>query len=110
MVRGLADELSLDPATTWDLMLATTEAFANAVEHGRPCDPRGILLRAEIRDGQLGVEVADCGGCYPARRTAKAAGDGGRGMRIIEAIMDHLEVEPERGATRVRFAKQLLIV
>ena len=38
-------------ATTWELMLATTEAFANAVEHGEPCDPRGIRLRVEIRDG-----------------------------------------------------------
>ena len=109
-MRELAEELSLDPDTTWDLMLATSEAFANAVEHGRPCDPRGILLRAEIRDGRVGVEVADCGGCYPARRTTKASGDGGRGMRIIEAIMDQLEVEPDRGATRVRFAKRLAAV
>jgi anti-sigma regulatory factor (Ser/Thr protein kinase) len=73
VVRELAAELRLDPETAWDLQLATSEAFANAVEHGRPCDPREIFLRAEIRDG---------------------------GVR--------LEVLPDRGATRVRFAKQLL--
>ena len=104
-MRGLAEDLSLDQATTWDLTLATSEAFANAVEHGQPCDPRGILLRTEIRDGRVAVEVADCGGCYPAQRTKKPAGGGGRGMRIIEAIMDYIEVVPDRGATRVRFAK-----
>jgi len=109
IVRELADELSLDPGTTWDLMLATSEAFANAVEHGRPCDPRGILLRTEIRDGRMGVEVADCGGGYPAEWTTKKGhGEGGRGMRIIEATMDQVEVHPERGATRVRFAKRLV--
>jgi anti-sigma regulatory factor (Ser/Thr protein kinase) len=42
IVRDAASELRLDGSTTWDLMLATTEAFANAVEHGEPCDPRGI--------------------------------------------------------------------
>jgi serine/threonine-protein kinase RsbW len=111
IVRELACELSLDSETTWDLMLATTEAFANAVEHGQPCDPRGILLRAEFRDGRMGVEVADCGGCFPADRSSqKRRGEGGRGMSIIEAITDQVEVHPDRGATRVRFAKQLLSV
>ena len=108
-MRELAHELSLDPGTTWELMLATSEAFANAVEHGQPCDPRGILLRAEIRDGCMVVEVADCGGCYPAERTTKKGhGESGRGMRIIEATMDQVEVHPDRGATRVRFAKRLV--
>ena len=108
IVRDLAGELALDPGTTWELMLATTEAVANAVEHGRPCDPRGIFLRAEIRDGRMGVEVADCGGCFPTgQRPGKVAGEGGRGMRIIAAVMDQLEVEPARGSTRVRFAKRL---
>jgi serine/threonine-protein kinase RsbW len=111
VVRELAAELRLDPETAWELQLATSEAFANAVEHGRPCDPRGIFLRAEIRDGGMRVEVADCGGCFPAAQaTTKAAGEGGRGMRIIAAMMDQLEIVPDRGATRIRFAKQLLRV
>jgi serine/threonine-protein kinase RsbW len=111
VVRELAAELRVDPETAWALQLATSEAFANAVEHGRPCDPRGIFLRAEIRDGGMRVEVADCGGCFPApHETTKAAGEGGRGMRIIAATMDRLEVVPDGGATRIRFAKQLLSV
>ena len=111
IVRELAGELSLDPGTTWDLVLATSEAFANAVEHGQPCDPRGILLRAEIGDGRMGVEVSDCGGCFLAEPTTKKLhGEGGRGMVIIEAIVDQVEVHPDRGSTRVRFAKRLLTV
>jgi serine/threonine-protein kinase RsbW len=108
IVRDLASELELDGATTWELMLATSEAFTNAVEHGRACDRRGIFLRAEIRDGKLGVEVADCGGSFASGGGAqKRRGEGGRGLRIIAAIVDQLEVVRDTGATRVRFAKQL---
>jgi serine/threonine-protein kinase RsbW len=108
IVRELASVLRLDGATTWELMLATSEAFANAVEHGRACDSRGIFVRVEIEDGRVGVEVADCGGCFPGKRSSQRhRGEGGRGLPIIAAIMDHLEVVPDTRATRVRFAKRL---
>jgi anti-sigma regulatory factor (Ser/Thr protein kinase) len=110
IIREVASELELDGDTTYELMLAATEALANAVEHGEPCDPRGIRLRVESRDGTLGVEVRDCG-CYRAgARTAKLSGEGGRGMPIIAALMDDLEVEPIGDATRVRFGKRLALV
>jgi serine/threonine-protein kinase RsbW len=108
IVREVAVELELDGATTWELMLATTEAVANAVEHGQPCDPRGIFLGVESGVGSVAVEVSDCGGCFPDQRpTSKRRGEGGRGMPIIAAVMDHLEVLPDTGRTRVRFGKQL---
>jgi serine/threonine-protein kinase RsbW len=107
LVRELASELRVDDSTTWELMLATSEAFANAVEHGRACDPRGIFLRVEIQDGSARVEVTDCGG-FPARPGPEwRRVERGRGLGIIAAIMDQLEVVPDSGATRVRFAKQL---
>jgi len=111
IIRDVASELHLDGSTTFDLMLATTEAFANAIEHGEPCDPRGIRLRVESRYGGLGVEVRDCGvraGSGPPR-TRKLDGEGGRGMPIIAALMDDLEVDPDGDSTRVRFGKQLAV-
>ena len=109
LVRDAADELRLDGSTTWELMLATTEAVANAVEHGRPCTPRGIFIRVEALNGTFEVEVRDCGGCFPATsRTTKLDQQGGRGMPIIAAIMDNLEVLPTTGLTRVRFGKRLV--
>jgi serine/threonine-protein kinase RsbW len=110
MVREMASELRLDGFTTWELMLATTEAFANAVQHGQACDSRGIFLRVERRGGQVVVEVSDCGGCFPRTSSSrKRRGEGGRGMRIIAAIMDHLEVVRDARATRVRFWKRLAL-
>jgi serine/threonine-protein kinase RsbW len=108
LVRDAASELRLDGSTTWDLMLATTEAVANAVEHGQACDPLGIFVRVEAVDGTFGVEVCDCGGCFPAEASSrKPDQQGGRGMPIIAAIMDRLEIHPSRGLTRVRFEKRL---
>jgi serine/threonine-protein kinase RsbW len=110
IVREAASALRLDSSTSWALMLATSEAFANAVEHGRPCEPRGILLRLERRGRELFVEVSDCGGCFPhGARLRKGRGEGGRGMRIIAAIVDHVEVVRDAGATRVRFGKRLAL-
>jgi serine/threonine-protein kinase RsbW len=107
IVRDAVSELRLDGSTTWDLMLATTEAFANAVEHGEPCDPRGIYLGVETRDGTIGIEVRDCG-CFPLEpHSSKPDQQGGRGMPIIATIMDTLEVAPESDSTRVRFEKRL---
>ena len=108
LVRDAASELRLDGSTRWELMLATTEAIANAVEHGEPCDRRGIFLRLEAIDGSFDVEVRDCGGCYPANsRSRKPDEQGGRGISIIAAIMDSLEVVPSSGLTRVRFGKRV---
>jgi serine/threonine-protein kinase RsbW len=106
IVRDAASELRLDGSTTWDLMLATTEAVANAVEHGKPCDPRGIYLAVEAHDGTIGIEVRDCG-CFPPEPcTGKPDQQGGRGMPIIATIMDTLEVAPSSNVTRVRFEKR----
>ena len=108
IMRAAATELHLDSSTTWELMLATSEAFANAVEHGRGCRPGGIRVRVESEGGQLSVEVSDCGGTG-MRGLTKPRGEGGRGMQIIAAIMDHLEVVRDAGATRVRFRKRLAL-
>jgi anti-sigma regulatory factor (Ser/Thr protein kinase) len=108
LVRDAASELRLDGSTTWALMLATTEAIVNAIEHGEPCDPRGIFLRLEALDGTFEVEVRDCGGCFAAEsRSTKPDQQGGRGMLIIAAITDRLEILRSTGLTRVRFEKRL---
>lgn len=108
IVREAAAELGLDSGTTWELTLATTEAFANAVEHGKPCDPRGVQLLMGVDRGLMHVEIADCG-CFRSGQSSKPDGHGGRGMPIIAAIMDDLQVTPGRGTTRVRFEKRLAL-
>jgi serine/threonine-protein kinase RsbW len=111
MVREAAVEQGLDGESTWDLMLATTEAVANAILHGKPCQNagRGILLRLQSWDDDcegLCVEVCDCGTFEASTRPADHDATHGRGIPIITAVVDHFELLPDGPLTRVRFGKR----
>jgi anti-sigma regulatory factor (Ser/Thr protein kinase) len=107
IVREAAAEQGLDGDATWELVLATSEAFANAVVHGRGCDQhgKGILLRVEPYTEGLAVEVCDCG-AFEVRRRRPPNDTGGRGIPIIVAMVDHFELHPDPAQTRVRLAKR----
>lgn len=109
IVRDAAAEHELDGETTWDLMLATSEAVANAVLHGTACAgaERGVLLIIEIDDSSISIEVCDCGSFDAELRPAAQDDIGGRGIPIIAALADHFELIPEPFQTRVRFGKRL---
>jgi len=109
IVREAAAEHGLDGETTWDLMLATSEAVANAVVHGGNCgDPeRGVLLVIEIDENAISIEVCDCGTFNAALKPPGDDDLGGRGIPIIAAVADHFELVPEPSQTRVRFGKRL---
>jgi anti-sigma regulatory factor (Ser/Thr protein kinase) len=110
IVREAADELGLGGDAAWDLMLATTEAVANAIVHGEPCQDcgRGILLRVlPWDDGNgLDVEVCDCGTFETTTPPPGRDATHGRGIPIITAVVDHFELVPEGPLTRVRFGKR----
>jgi hypothetical protein len=55
----------------------------------------------------VGVEIRDCGTSFTGTRTAKPPGQGGRGISLIQAVVDRLEVTPSEDGTRVRFEKRL---
>ncbi len=110
IVREAAAEQGLDCETARDLMLATTEAVANAVTHGTACDDcGGILLRVEPWDNSgagLWIEVCDCGTFEGDVPDATPDASHGRGIPIIEAVVDHFELVPDERLTRVRFGKR----
>ena len=92
-----------DHATRMDVVLAVSEALANAAEHGLRGDPtEAVRLRAVVdrrADGRddVVVTVHD-----PGRwRTPDPLSDRGRGLRIIEALVDDMLVRHEQGTTVV---------
>jgi serine/threonine-protein kinase RsbW len=109
IVRDAAAEYGLDGETTWDLMLATSEAVANAVLHGSACEgaEHGVLLIIEVDKTSISIEVCDCGSFDAHLRPAAQDDIGGRGIPIIAALADHFELIPEPFQTRVRFGKRL---
>ncbi len=108
IVRDAAAEFGLDGATTWDLVLATSEAVANAVLHGSSCG-HGVKLIIEIDETSISIEVCDCGFFDADLKPAAQDDIGGRGIPIIAALADSFELIPEPAQTRVRFGKRLPI-
>ncbi|HYP48950.1 MAG TPA: ATP-binding protein [Thermoleophilaceae bacterium] len=110
-VRGIGRELALEQRDIDDLTLATSEAITNAIEHGRSCKARGVRLSVQDRLDRVIVEVCDCGALeVPLPTTPPALPDPeairGRGLPIIEALADELELLPDGEATLVRFSKR----
>ena len=110
IVREAAVEHGLGGEATWDLMLATTEAIANAIVHGTACEydggAKGILLRVFSCDDGLCVEVCDCGEFDSELPPPSLEATHGRGIPIIAAVADHFELVPDPSRTRVRFGKR----
>jgi serine/threonine-protein kinase RsbW len=116
LVREAAAELGIPGSAVWDLMLATTEAVANAIEHGRAChgahgvacatSGAGILLCIEPRDDGLCVEVCDCGSFRSVPAPMDPMSVRGRGIPLIAALVDQLELLAGGDQTRVRFVKR----
>jgi len=81
------------------VVLAVSEAAANAVEHGYGCDGAGLVgVTALHEDGCLDVAVRDEG----TWRESPGTTDRGRGLAIIRAVVDELSVGRESDATVVR--------
>jgi serine/threonine-protein kinase RsbW len=107
IVCEAATEAGLDSERTWDLMLATTEAVANAVQHGKAWPNSCILLTTEPSARGVRVEVCDCGTFDSALEPAPLEATSGRGIQIIAAIVDCFEVLNGNGRTLVRFERHM---
>jgi anti-sigma regulatory factor (Ser/Thr protein kinase) len=108
MVRAAGHDLDCGEGPLSDLVLATSEAVANAVEHGGGCDTcREIQLLLEANAGELSVEVSNCGRFSAPIAPPDGAGTRGRGLPIIAATVDRLEILLGHERTRVRLAKRL---
>ena len=104
--RSLAHFLTQQGVTENDryaILLAVGEAAANAVEHAYLIDPGLVSVRAE-RDGDtLIVDVNDGGRWKPVERRDER----GRGIKIMRALMDRIEIRTMQAETNVRLTVRL---
>ena len=105
IVREAASEAGLQGDSTWDLMLATTEAVTNAVQHGKAWPNDCILFVTRPCERGLQVEVSDRGRFDSTLEPAPLDATSGRGVQIIAALVDRLEVKNGGKGTLVRFEK-----
>jgi anti-sigma regulatory factor (Ser/Thr protein kinase) len=92
--RWLAEQgISGDAA--YDIKVACSEACANATEHAYAPGPATFHLDAHLHRGAVHIGVSDAGSWRPARGLNR-----GRGLILMEALMDNVDVRRgDRGTT-----------
>lgn len=85
------------------IVMACNEACTNAIEHAGAAPDETIAFEAVLRDGEVDIVVRDRGQwrdeCPPS--------DQGRGLELIDALMDDVELEPTPDGTTVRLRRRL---
>jgi anti-sigma regulatory factor (Ser/Thr protein kinase) len=101
--RGLED-VSASKSEVFEVLLATTEAFANAVEH--PHEPTSHLVDVEgsLTDGRVTISIRDYG-TWQSEQARKE--QGGLGLMLMEALMDVVQVECVLDGTTVTMHRHL---
>ncbi len=102
--RWLADAGATEDETM-EVLVATSEAHTNAVHHAY--DGRVGLVEVEVDavDGEIVITVRDRGQWRPPRLTPRD--DGGRGLPLMNALMDAVEIHAGALGTEVRLRRRL---
>jgi len=106
-LRGWLSAVGASDDEVTDVLLACGEACANAVEHAYR-DGGGGELTVEVAlgsDRELWLRVADTGRWRPV----PAPGDRGRGLPLMRAVMDAVDVVRGRGGTVVTMRRRLRV-
>ena len=100
-----AQAFGFDQERSHEFRSATNEALANAIEHGAPWQAGKILLRV-IDDGHtLSAYVCDGGRFDADLADLPRWPERGRGLALISALMDEVELTPSDEGTVVRLSK-----
>ncbi len=100
-----ARAFGFDDEHSHEFLSATNEALANAIEHGAPWQAGKILLRVTDDGDTLSAYVCD-GGRFDADLSRLPGWpERGRGLALISALMDEVELTPSDEGTVIRLSK-----
>jgi len=106
--------LGVTPDTRADIALALSEACANVIQHAGPGEKYEV--RVSARDCRCAIEVINTssnggrriGAIAVTSDPAPESAEHGRGLKIIDAVADNLQLSgDDRQGTVVRFEKTL---
>jgi len=110
VLDGCLATLGVMPETRTDIALALSEACANVILHAGPGEEYEVMARA--RDGRCVIEVVNtgepAGPIAPSPDPVPVTADHGRGLKIMDAVVDNLRLTGSAGdGTTVHFEKAL---
>jgi len=112
VVAEYADLTGLDAQSTRELMLAVDEASANVIKHSYQGDSgqRLTVTARSVEDG-VEVEIQDNGAPFnPIDQPIPPPDElrvGGRGMFLMQSVMDEVDYERRDGKNCVRMRKRV---
>src|SRR6476659_4955624 len=87
----------------FDVLLAASEAFANAVEH--PLLPAAAVVDVEIEvvGAELELSIRD----YGAWRNERERAEGGHGFPVMQAVMRNVEIDSQSDGSTITLRRRL---
>ncbi|MEV0246655.1 ATP-binding protein [Nocardia sp. NPDC050712] len=105
-LRQWLSDRSIDSDQAYNILVATDEACANAIEHGCREQPDGaVRLRVSAEEHCLRVTVRDNGHWRPP--ATQHDGYRGRGLTLMRTLMDQVNVQPTARGTTVDMHTEL---
>jgi GAF domain-containing protein/anti-sigma regulatory factor (Ser/Thr protein kinase) len=97
----------VSPDQVHDVLIAAGEAVSNSIEHGHRDRPDGVVrLRATISADVLRLAIVDSGSWKPPRPIAQH--HRGRGIKLMEALMQDVTIDPESKGTTVHLMARII--
>ncbi|ONI87864.1 histidine kinase [Actinosynnema sp. ALI-1.44] len=101
-VRDWLTRCDVDPHQATNVLIATGEACANAVEHGHRHHVNGVIrLRATALAHAVRITVIDSGSWKTPDLRATAVGRRGRGIPLMRGLMHQVAIHPTENGTTV---------
>jgi class 3 adenylate cyclase/CheY-like chemotaxis protein/anti-sigma regulatory factor (Ser/Thr protein kinase) len=110
---AVAEFMKLEEDKVEEIQLALIEACLNAIEHSKSKEGK-VYINLAIHDDELEIAIQDFGEGFDVEEiqkgiVARAPGKllkRGRGMRIMEGLMDTMEVQSGSKGTLIRMIKR----
>ena len=106
-LRGWLNKVGVEPEQIQDVLIATGEAVANAIEHGHRDRREGtVSLRAAAVVDRLQVTVRDTGRWKTPREVADISR--GRGMGLMRRLMEGFTIHTDDVGTTVHMYSRII--
>jgi len=109
-VRGLAERAGFSGMDLADIEIAVGEAVTNAILYGSPAVDSAVTVMGGVDSGAFFVEIRDRGNGFDPhhlRQDADQDALGGRGIRLMRALMDQVDLHHGGDGMVARLTKRL---
>lgn len=102
-LRSWLEDHGFEGGTIDDARVVVSELVGNSVRHAAPLPVNDIAVSWAVEGGDLVISVSDGGSPLSIPHTVEASGAevSGRGLTIVEALVDRWWVEDGHGRTTV---------